>query len=88
MIYDQCEMRNHLLDCLQSNKIKPFPRFNRARSEEQFVDITNNIEDTNKWISSKKFSKLDTCRKPKQPFFKSKNKYDVLLKCPISTSRT
>ena len=29
IIYDQCEMRNHL-DCLQSNKIKPFPRFNRT----------------------------------------------------------
>ena len=48
IIYDQCEMRNHLPDYLQSNKIKPFPRFNRTRGEEQFIDITNNVEDTNK----------------------------------------
>ena len=81
IMYDQCEMRNHLLNCLQSNKIKPFPRFNRTSSEEQLIDITNNIEDTNKWISPKKFSKLDTCHKPKQSSFKSKNSYDVLLNC-------
>ena len=43
--------------------------------------ITNNIEETNKWISSKRFSKLNTSHKPKQPSFQSKNKYDVLLNC-------
>ena len=48
IMYDQCEMTNHPLHCLQSNKIKPFPRFNRARGKEQFTDITNNIEDINK----------------------------------------
>ena len=58
IIYDQCEMRNHLRDYLNSNKIKPFPRFNRTRGEEQFIDITNNIEDANKWISPKKVSKF------------------------------
>ena len=42
--------------------------------------ITNNIEETNKWISLKRFSKLNTCHKPKQPSFESKNKY-VLLNC-------
>ena len=41
-------MRNHLPDCLQSNKTKPFPRFNRKRCKEQFIDTTNNIEDTSK----------------------------------------
>ena len=59
IIYDQCEMANHPLHCLQSNKIKLFLRFNRTRGKEQFTDITNNIEDINKWISPKKFSKLD-----------------------------
>ena len=74
-------MRNHIPDCLQSNTIKPFPRFNRTRGEEQFIDITNKIEDTNKWVSTKKFSKLNTCHQPKQPSFESKRKYDVLLNC-------
>ena len=58
-IYDQCEV-NHLLNCLQSNKVKLFPRFNRARGEEQFIDITNHIENTNKQISPNKFSKLNS----------------------------
>ena len=42
--------------------------------------ITSNIEGTNKWISPRKFFKLKTCHKPKQPSFESKNKY-VLLNC-------
>lgn len=57
IVYDQCEMRNHLVDFLHSNKIKPFLRFNRARGEELLIDITNNTEDTSKRISPKKFSK-------------------------------
>ena len=61
IIYDQCEMRNHLLNCLQSNKIKHFPRFNRIKNEKQFTAITKDKEDTNKKISQKKFSKLNTC---------------------------
>ena len=48
IIYDRYEMRNHLQDCLKSSKVKPFPRFNRTGGEEQFIDITNNTEDTNK----------------------------------------
>ena len=81
IIYDRYEMRNHLLDCLKSSKVKPFPRFNRTGGEEQFIDITNNTEDTNKWISPKKFFKLNKRRKPKQPSFVSKNKYDISLNC-------
>ena len=74
--YDHCEMKNQLLDYLQSNKIC-FLRLNRTRCEEHFTNITNNIEDTNKWISQ--FFSNETCHKPKQPSFMSNNKYDNLL---------
>ena len=40
IIYDQCEIRNHLLDCLQSNKIQPCPRKQEVRNSLLILLIT------------------------------------------------
>ena len=68
-------MRNHLLDYLQLNKIKPFPRFNKTRCKGQFIDVTNDIEKRVFQI------KHILCHKPKQSSFVSIIKYDILLNC-------
>ena len=45
-VYNQSEMRQHLLECFQNHKMKPFPRIRTLRNQVPLVDITKDINNT------------------------------------------
>ena len=50
-------MRQHLLDCLQNHKLKPFPRLRTLTGQVPPVDITKDIDSTQKWVTPRKHAK-------------------------------
>ena len=60
IVYDQSQMRQHLLDCLQNHKMKPFPRFRTLTYQVPPVDITKDIDSTQKWVTPTKQVKRKT----------------------------
>ena len=54
-------MRQHLLECLQNHKMKPFPRFRTLTNQVPPVDITMDIDSTQKWVTPGKHTKRKTC---------------------------
>ena len=47
-------MRQHLLECFQNHKMKPFPRIRTLRNQVPLVDITKDINSTQKWVTPRK----------------------------------
>ena len=73
-VYDQREMRQHLLECLQNHIMKPFPRFKTLTNQVPLVDITKVIDSTQKWVTPRKYAKRKTCTDD----FSTKNRYALL----------
>ena len=55
IVYDQSEMRNHLLKCFEKMEISPFPRYSYTEAGTS-RDITNHLDATDKWSSQAKRS--------------------------------
>ena len=68
-------MSQHLLECLQNHKMKPFPRF---RNQVQPVDITKAIDSTQKWVTPRKHAKRKTYTDNISSDFSTKNRYVLL----------
>ena len=51
IVYDQSEMRQDLLECLRNHKMKAFPRFRTLTDQVPPVDITKDIDSTQKWVT-------------------------------------
>ena len=47
--YDQSLMRDHLLCCLESGQMHPFPRYRSENSPNRIVNVTRDIPATQKW---------------------------------------
>ena len=60
IVYDQSEMRQHLLECLPNHKMKPFPRFRNLTNQVPPVNITKDIDSTQKWVTPRKHAKRKT----------------------------
>ena len=72
-------MRQHLLECLQNHKMKPFPRFRILTNQVPLVGITKDIQSTQKWVTPRKHAKRNTlCTDNISKYFSSKNRYALL----------
>ena len=72
-------MRQHLLDCLQNHKLKPFPRLRTLTGQVPLVDITKDIDSTQKWVTPRKHAKKKPlCTDNVSNDISTKNKYVFL----------
>ena len=62
-VFDQSEMRNHLLDCLQKREMTPLPKARTLNTPAKETDATKHINDTQKWS----FPSQKTTKSPPSP---------------------
>ena len=53
-------MRQHLFECLQNHKMKQFQIFRTLTNQVPLVDITKDIDSTQKWVTPRKHAKRKT----------------------------
>ena len=70
--YDQEKMRPHLIKCLEDNSLTPFPRASHTFVPTNYIDVTANVPDTEKWTIPKKSAQSKPCQNNTQIHFQNK----------------
>ena len=76
IIYDQSQLRDHLLRCLEMRRLSPFPRHRRTTPPRP-IEVTEDLDKTSKWIPPKKTSKTNTSPSPTS--IKLTNRFSPLI---------
>ena len=76
-VYDQSVMRDHLLCCLESREMLPFPKLATHSQTRDSVDVTSNTPEEHKWQNPKRPGKPFQNNNKRDPI-STNNRYDTL----------